>query len=527
MRRFFSIITVLLFLTVLSIPPLIALFTPDQKISRAEKRALAPRPGCSLSQESLTTFPGLFEKYYNDHFGMRDFFVFYQQYLSLKLFGVSSSEFVIVGEEDWLFFNGEGLSGLRGLLGLRHQSPFQLASHQSTLISHRDWLGKRDIKYLFLPIPNKATVYPEYLPYRFQKYGDNSLYEQIVSFLKEQGEFTDFIDTEALFLEKKEEKQLYLKTDSHWNDYGAYLAYQHIIRQVKARGIPARELTTDDFTWTTTPYSGDLAIFLHMAEILTETVPRADAIAPCSGTASSSLKRVENKKTFKAFASDPRGFSMVQNCSDNDTTVLLIHDSFGNALKPYLSLSFGTVFYVERGFNSIKDFIEVIHPDIVLDLRIERNLHLALEPDPEFEESLLKQQFHSSQTTVFQLDKTRGDKAYVHSPFARVTAAEDGLRILSEKEYPSLIFTSKKSSGSNPYVVRIELNSEHDTELLLYYTSEEHPEFSPEQIIKRPVKKGDNDIYFRLPHAAPSGILQFFPGKPPGTYTLHSFTIKS
>ena len=525
MRRFFSIITVLLFLTVLSIPPLITLLTPDQKISWAEKRTLAPLPGFNWTPEAVRTFPGLFEKYYNDHFGLRDSLVFYQQLLSLKLFGVSSSEFVIIGRDGWLFFNGEGLSGLRGLLGLRHQSRFQLDSHQTTLISHRNWLAKRDISYLFLPIPNKMTVYPEYLPYRLQKYSGNSYYEQVVSFLKEQGKFTDFIDMESLFLEKKQEKQLYLKTDSHWNDYGAYLAYQNIIRETAARGIPVRELTGEDFSWTTTRYSGDLATFLHMAETLTETVPQAQSIAPCHDTVPSSTQREQNRDAFKAFAGDPRGFSMVQNCNDNDTTVLLIHDSFGNALKPYLSASFGTIFYVERGFNSVKDFIDQIRPDIVLDLRIERNLHLALEPDPEFEESLLKQQFLQSKTTLFQLKAAGGDTAYVHSPFARVTEAKDGLRIASDQEYPSLIFTSPQDNESS--VVRVELSSKHDTDLLLYYTTEEHPEFSPEQIIKRPVKKGENDIYFRLPRSAPSGTLQFFPGKPPGRYTLHSFIIKS
>ncbi len=72
------------------------------------------------------------------------------------------------------------------------------------------------IRYLYLPIPNKEAVYEEHLALILRKNKGYDSYSQIVDHLRAGGRFTDFIDTKELLV-RKNEAQLYFRTDSHWN----------------------------------------------------------------------------------------------------------------------------------------------------------------------------------------------------------------------------------------------------------------------------------------------------------------------
>jgi len=84
MHRLFSIITIALFLVFLCTPPIITFLTPDKEISKTEKRKLTSFPQWGWSPDQIIEFPEKFEMYYDDHFGLREKLVFYQQFFSFK-----------------------------------------------------------------------------------------------------------------------------------------------------------------------------------------------------------------------------------------------------------------------------------------------------------------------------------------------------------------------------------------------------------------------------------------------------------
>lgn len=524
MHRFWSLLTVLLFLIVLSVPPLITLLGPHREVSQLEKRTLAPLPVPGWSVDEMSAFPALFEAYYKDHFGLRDALVHFQNLFALKVFRVSPHPAVTVGRDNWLYYNGD--DEILGYLGLLPLSSAQLEMSQLALLDRRDWLAERGIKYLFLPVPNKETVYPEFLPHRILQQAGRSIYDQVISYLKKQHVFTEFIDLKQIFQEYKGTRKLYLKTDTHWNFIGAFVAYQHVLRWIIARKIPARLLEPQQIDWSNVDFCGDLTNFLHLCESVQEVAPQVNGVEPCPAAQGDNAKFQKDFVDFKRFADDHRHFVMEHGCQDIHSSVLVIHDSFGEFLHPFLSASFGKVYYVEQGFEKIKDFIEWARPDVVIDQRVERNLLLALVTDREVECAVLKKRFPLSQNVKLRIDRMSPEQDLRNTSGVEVTPVANGLRIQSQGKGSFLGFTYDPGDDDAPLMVRIRLTSPQWTEFSLAYTTAQYPVFAPSQTISMPLMKGYNELYFRLPSPGTPGKLKFFPGEASGEYILHSFIIK-
>lgn len=527
MQRIFSILTIGLFFSFLAVPPLLSVVTPDLEISQAEKRKLCLFPDMDWSVENLVAFPEEFESYYNDHYGLRDLLVQNQQLFSFKIFKVSSSENVTAGKENWLFFNGEGAD--TAYLGLLRVSAVDRNYFQWVLRDRRDWVVERGGKYIFLPVPNKESVYQEFLPWWIRSNAGLSLYDQLVPERSSKTGFLEYIDLKAEFLDLKHEKQLYFKTDSHWNLYGAFAAYEKVTDMLGAGNISMRALREEDIQWKRVKFSGDLARYLHLYNTITENAPEIDSIAPCEGdlpnAGSLDRKGMGEQARFQRFADDPRKFKRIQKCSQNYTSVLLMHDSFALFLIPFLSNSFGTVYTVNYGFNDVKDFIEEVRPDVVIDQRVERNLLIALEPDRELEDEMVKKQFSQSDITLLQLDARSGDEVDI-SAGVQISRGDDGLWIHASQAYPTLKMQYDPGKGETSLIVQLRLSSDRDTQCMVYYTTADNAQFISRHTRGFEIHKGYNELFFRLPSPGSFGQLQFQPGVISGTYLLHSLVVK-
>jgi len=127
---------------------------------------------------------------------------------------------------------------LTAYLGLIQISREHLETYQWFLRDRRDWLAEKGIRYIFLPVPNKESIYPEHIPWRIRRNAGTSLYDQIIGYLNENPGFSDYIDLKEVFLRQKAGNQLYPKTDSHWNVDGAFEAYNNIGAMIKAQHVP-------------------------------------------------------------------------------------------------------------------------------------------------------------------------------------------------------------------------------------------------------------------------------------------------
>jgi len=368
-------VTVLTFFALLWLPLAVTVAQPDAARSATEQRTLSGRPGIPADAASWRALPAALEAYYDDHIGLRNDMIRAWAWLHIELLGVSPSKSLIVGRDGWLFFGKK--NAVAQARGLAKSSPRKLARWTRELERRRDWLRDHGIAYLVVFVPNKHRVYAEYLPASVPLTGEASTLDQLVAHL---GRTTDVpvLDLRGPLERAKARIRIYHKTDTHWNDHGAYTAYVEILRRVSALlpGYPAPKPISVRRVDHVTPGLG-LARIVGLARVYRElshdlVVANPRAAVPARRRAAH-LERVEHRLPFGLGTGDP-----------DQPTALMFRDSFANALVPFLSENFRRIVYVwSQDIDPAA--VEIEKPSIVIHEITERFLGV---PPPDFERVL-------------------------------------------------------------------------------------------------------------------------------------------
>src|SRR5207249_1561598 len=108
-----------------------------------------------------------------------------------------------------------------------------MANWRAAVTRASDWLKGRGIAYVFTIAPDKHVVYPEEMPSSLARIGARSRTDQVYEALRGSGVAS--VDVRPALLEAKTHERIYQRTDTHWNDRGALLAYQQILDAVRAQ----------------------------------------------------------------------------------------------------------------------------------------------------------------------------------------------------------------------------------------------------------------------------------------------------
>jgi len=137
---------------------------------------------------------------------------------------------VIVGENGWLIFTGEG--DIQDYQKAEAFTEAELAIFQTNLDALSANYAERGITLLVVVVPNKNTIYPERVPSQIGVIGTASRLEQVASYLQTHGH-TQILDLRPALTAAKAEHEIYYATDTHWNGYGSYLAYSAILNELQ------------------------------------------------------------------------------------------------------------------------------------------------------------------------------------------------------------------------------------------------------------------------------------------------------
>lgn len=208
------------------------LLIPD--IPSTEQRTLAPRP--VFDNETFDEYIKKFDLFYNDHFGFRIRLVAANTWLHVKLFGIFGRWGIIIGKNGWLFFSEHEQANRNALSGWQGYNPYslkELSAIQSNLEAENMWFNKQNISFLIFPSPDKNSIYPEYLPWPYNTKVGPSRQAQIFEHMKLHSN-VELVDVRQPLFTAKELNQLYtfFKTDTHWNNFGAFIAYQEIMERL-------------------------------------------------------------------------------------------------------------------------------------------------------------------------------------------------------------------------------------------------------------------------------------------------------
>jgi len=370
-------ITSMLVIVALFVPFLVTLSGHQAEISNREKRRLAVKPDLSISALWKGDFQDQFNDYFRDHFGLRNETINLARWFRESLFSQSISDKVIIGRDGWRYYSIDG--SLRDFIGEYRPTEEDLRRWVNALKLKRLWLESLGVHYLLVPIPGKMSVYPEYLPQRIRKVAGVTRLEAFREYISAMPESDSVIDAYRILLEAKSEGQMYFRTDTHWNDDGAYRVYASTIHALADWFPGLKPVPLSQFARKQKNKKGDIAQASGVPIHITET---AEALYPKDACAGAEYHAVESFTRTQAYRERPKRLPEINGCRNKKRKAIVIHDSFGHFLKQFLNESFYEVVYMPSyDLYGMKSFFLEYQPDVIIDFRVDRRFHLLLEPD--------------------------------------------------------------------------------------------------------------------------------------------------
>lgn len=372
-----SIVITLIFCVSIFTPFTYSFIDDDKKVSIIEKRKLAPIPDTPYNGKDISDYPQKFNAYYADQFGFREWFYQIYNHLMLKIDRASVSSDVTFGKDGWMFlgtlkpgYNKYG-DPMRDAINASQYSDNQLEQFSTSIVATRDWLNDRGIEYLYVIAPNKHTIYFENIPSYIKKLNEKSATDQLLEHLRKHTDIR-VLDLRQSFMDQKNTKQLFYKTDTHWNHNGANIAQHEIMKEVESifpGKIQPYKLDDSEYV-TTTKTDGDLATFANLDNVSEESL-KPDFRQTCTPT-----KEPANAKWNVPFTTS---------CEGQELTAVIFRDSFFSYLEPYFARKFNRSTYIWKGLNrsDLEKFVSQENPDIVIESIVERILPEVM-PTPEF-----------------------------------------------------------------------------------------------------------------------------------------------
>jgi hypothetical protein len=346
-----------LFVLFLLLPLLDMAFHVDPTSPPSENRLLTPFPPRPDGMAGLKKFLAGWEAYFNDHFGCRKVLVMWHNKLKWSLFKEKSVRNVLVGTDGWMFFSASQMvEHFRGALQFTDQ---ELADWRKLLEHRRDWLAQRGIKYLFVLAPDKQSIYPERLPAWLKNLGGRTKVDQLFAHMRAHSTVEMLDLRPALFAAKKSAPD-YQKTDTHWNQFGAFVACEEVVRALAEHQVPGlAPVALDSFDRTNQLVAGgDLARGIGVS--MTESNAVFFTPKPELPVLEIFVPTGEHIKDM-AFAKNPQGHGRA----------VVYHDSFGRYWVQFFGYQFSEVDFFWQ-FNLDAPLIERQKPIVVVSEMLER-----------------------------------------------------------------------------------------------------------------------------------------------------------
>ncbi len=236
-------------------------------VASSENRAMAKFPGMPKNFQQVKMFSDLFMGFYRDHFGFRNTLI---RALALGRFhgglGMDRGTNIIIGKDGFLFFPSSIQDGFLAERNLDPFSPAELDQWQQLLEKRNKFFASRGIPFIVIVPPDKQSIYTEKMPDEFARVGPMTRLDQLIDRLRKRHSPVRLVDLRPALLEAKKYHRIYFKTDTHWNDYGAFAAYPVILDAIESV-LPGRKLVPQpmsDFIPRSTRKSGDLARYMDL-----------------------------------------------------------------------------------------------------------------------------------------------------------------------------------------------------------------------------------------------------------------------
>lgn len=337
-------------------------FIPEKE--NKENRELKSKPVFNINE--LDYFPQEFDEYYSDNFDLRNQLLSFNSKIKFNIGVPPVKGKAFFGKNDWMYIVEHQMDMY---LGKTMVNASKLKEYYNIINYRKKVLDSIGCKYFVVVVPAKTSIYPEFLPLSKRSHNQKTLTDQFVSLLDTMNG-VNIIDLRKTLLQAKGGIRLFYKTDNHWNNYGAYVAYKEIIKTINREypGMISNEILNVKID--SVRIKGKA--LTNMMGIYDGVYENDITCTPVNG--------YKHKKGKKAKYTPPPKFPYPWSYEkvfvmedDNLPKLLMTRDSFGEMIIPYLSEHFSKSVYIFDAWrhNLNRDIVMKEKPDIYVQFVLE------------------------------------------------------------------------------------------------------------------------------------------------------------
>lgn len=344
MKKYLKIVFILVFFLICAYPLYGLIWYVEPEVTENKVLASFPQLRDENGQWNVDYMSGLGD-YFSDHFAGRQEMITANALINGKVFGSSSEDIIIVGDDGWLFYK-DSLGDFQGTKRLTQRGLNNIVTSLSLIQEYVEGQGKT---FLFTVAPNKNTLYPQYMPYYYPERDVENTLERLEPLLKEAG--IAYASLKDMFL--NDSGIWYHKGDSHWDNRGALMAQKLLLGAIGKdyADIPLDGgVAYDDF-------EGDLdKIFYPLARHRERDWDYSGYFDfEYVGSSDTTQAHIETVNPSK------------------EGSLVMVRDSFGNTLVPFMAQEFGEAYFTKTIPYRV-DEIEKRDADVYMIEIVERNL---------------------------------------------------------------------------------------------------------------------------------------------------------
>ncbi len=338
--------------------------SPKLENSMAENRSLQQKPKFTIQSFVTGKYAKAYSKYLSDQFPARQKMIKEKAKFDLFL-GRKEVNGVYICKDGYL------------MEGFTQASPEVTQSKVNAINEFASQNPK--IKISMMLVPNKVEIYKNLLPKNAPVDSQKQYLDSLKKKLATRVKFVDLIEN---FDKMKNYTQLYYKTDHHWTTDGAYKAYEEFLRS-KDMSPPSeksfkRSLATNKFLGSLYYKNGaqigkpeDIVMYLKdrpypLIVKYYDTKKKKTTLYDA--------EKLKTKDKYEVFTGGNHTQIKIRTNVDNNKKLLIIKDSYANAMLPFLINNFAEINVVDlRYYTGTID--EIINNNEITDLLILYNVN--------------------------------------------------------------------------------------------------------------------------------------------------------
>lgn len=342
---------ILIFGGLILITTALDLLTPTKTFSEMENRYLAEKPKLTvqslLEEKEDKKYTSLYEKYTNDQFIGRDEWITLKSITESAL-GKIENNGIAYGGDHYMFAKMEYFSDLQ-----ERQLPKNISFIQKMAETYPQQ------SMTFAIIPNSYAVLTDKVPMGLENIDQRAEIDRLY------GEVTAPNVNKLELLEPltaHQNEYIYYRTDHHWTTLGAYYGYSAYVRSRGMEPVPLEELEglahpVEDFYGT---YYSKAKAFDAVPDTITwYDIPVTSVTVNGEEKGSMyDLAQFEKRDKYAGLLWSNNGLTVIKSENNRNpqegktSRVLLLKDSYGNSLAPFLTYNYDEVWVADMRYTA-------------------------------------------------------------------------------------------------------------------------------------------------------------------------------